>query len=276
MKIDGKILAAEVLKNLKKRVEKLKEKKIIPKLYIITLNQNPETSSYVKQKLLKAEEIGAKVSILKLDNNTKTAELLEIIKKLNKNKNVHGIIVQRPLPKKIDEEKIALGINPEKDVDGLNPRSKFSVPVTLAVIKIIDFISEDENILEFLKTKKITVIGKGVTAGKPIIKLLQKLKLNLNVIDSKTENKEKILKSSDIIISAVGKPRIISSKNIKKGVILIGVGIHMEKDNKLHGDYDENDIEKKASFYTPTPGGVGPLNVAMLLKNLIEASENSL
>lgn len=272
MKIDGKLIAQELLKDLSKRVKKLKNKKITPHLYIITFGKNPQTQSYLKQKLLKATQIGAKITIKKFSLNTPHEKIYKLIDELNSDKKVHGIIVQRPLIKNLSEEKISFSILPEKDVDGFNSHSKFSSPVALAVLKLIESAIDNQNILEFLKSKKIAVLGKGITAGLPINNLLKKYKIKFKTIDSKTKKKEKILKQSDIIVSAVGK-KIIKKDLIKKGVYLIGVGMHTV-DGKLKGDYNEEKIKNKASFYTPTPGGVGPLNVSMLMKNLIDAAEN--
>ncbi len=273
MKIDGKEIASNILKDLKIRVEKLKEKKITPHLYIITFGKNPQTESYLRQKLSKAEIIGAKITIKRFSLNTSASSIYKFIEELNKDKKIHGIIIQRPLIKSLDEEKTSLSINLPKDVDGFHPHSKFSVPVAIAVIKLIESTIENESILEFLKSKKIVVIGKGTTAGKPVINLLEKYKIKFKKVDSKTKDKNKIFKLTDIIISAVGK-NIINKENIKKGVVLIGIGMHTGSDGELKGDYNQEEIANKVSFYTPTPGGVGPVNVAMLMKNLVEATEN--
>lgn len=273
MKIDGKEIAADILKDLKSRVEKLKEKGITPHLYIILLSDDPSSASYVKQKLLRGEEIGVKITVDKENPQITTGSLIGKIVKLNTDSSVHGVIVQRPMPEHLDEKKIEEAIVSEKDVDGFNPDSKFGVPVALAVLEILKRIS-NQKLEEWLKSKNITVVGRGLTAGRPIINTLEKMGIKPQVISSGTTNREKILRNSDIIISAVGKPEIISDKDLKKGVILIGVGLHLEKDNKFHGDYDEEEIKDIASFYTPTPGGVGPVNVAMLMKNLVEAAEN--
>lgn len=274
MIINGREITSKILEDLKKRVEKLKEKNITPHLYIITLGKNSESTSYIKQKLLKAEIINAKTTVKKLSEKTTTGKLISLIENLNDDKKVSGIIVQRPMPKTIDEEKISLAINIEKDVDGFHPHSKFAVPVALAILKAIESIIEDQNIIDFLKSKKITVIGKGITAGKPIIKLFEKLKIKIKIVDSKSKERKKILKTSDIIISAVGKSDVITKDDLKKGVILIGVGLHMEKNGKFYGDYNQDEISSKASFYTPTPGGIGPLNVSMLMINLVKAAES--
>jgi methylenetetrahydrofolate dehydrogenase (NADP+)/methenyltetrahydrofolate cyclohydrolase len=272
MKIDGKQIAAEVFEDLARRVEKLKEKNVTPNLHIILLSNDISSESYVKQKLIKGELIGVKISVEKGDQNITTDELIKKIEQLNQDKNVHGIIVQRPMPVTLDEEKIKAAIIPSKDVDGFNPNSNFKVPVSLAVIKILQKI-HPENFEEWLKDQKISVLGKGITAGGPIIKTLQELRVNPMVITSKTENKNQILKESDIVISAVGKENIITSSELKKDCILIGVGMYKGEDNKFHGDFNEEEISSTVSYFSPTPGGVGPVNVSMLLSNLVNATE---
>lgn len=273
MKIDGKQLASEIFKDLNERVKKLKAREIIPNLYIILLSDDISSLSYVRQKQLRGGEIGVKITLDRENPEISTEKLSEKIEKLNKDENIHGIIAQRPMSPQIKEEKIAAAIVPEKDVDGFNPNSKFGVPVALAVLKLLET-AHPQNFNDWLKSQKTTVIGKGITAGKPIIKKLQKLGIEPLIVGSKTRNKKEILKNSDIIVSAVGKPNVFRSSEIKNGAILIGVGLHKETDGKFHGDYNEEEIKNIASFYTPTPGGVGPVNVAMLMKNLVEAAEN--
>lgn len=274
MKIDGKEISTQILENLKNRIGKLKEKKVIPHLYIITFGKNPQTESYLKQKILKADTIGAKITIKRFAQSISLTKVLSFVENLNKDKKVNGIIIQRPLPKNFEEEKISLAVVPAKDVDGFHPHSNFSTPVALAVLKMIESTIPHQEIHSFLKSKKIILIGKGITAGKPIIELFKKLKINTKLIDSKTKGKLKILKSADIIISSVGK-KIIQKSEIKKGVILIGVGMHVTA-GKLKGDFEEDEIKNKASYYSSTPGGVGPINVTMLMKNLVEAAEKQL
>lgn len=283
MIVDGKQIAQKILDDLKKRVGKLKEQNITPHLRIITLTIDEASQAYVSQKKLKGGEIGAKITVENLSPNTKNEELLAKIEKLNNDKNVHGIIVQRPLPQHIDEGLIVNSINPQKDVDGFHLKSKFSPPVGKAVLRILEEVyaltpeinvEKPRRFISWLKSKRIAVIGRGVTAGKPIIKTLAKIGVKPLIMASKTENREEILKNSDIVICAVGKPNIVKAKNLKNGVILIGTGMSRGEDEKFHGDYDENEIKDIASFYTPTPGGVGPINVAMLLSNLLKASEN--
>ena len=292
MRIDGKQIAQEILDELKERVVRLKKKGIISHLHIITLTTDAASNAYVSQKKLKGGEIGAKITVENLSPNTKTDELLSKIERLNNDKNVHGIVIQRPLPSQIEEKKVAEAINPKKDVDGFHPQSKFSPPIAQAVLKILEKIYTSTPVVDaqkplgfssWLKSKKIAVIGRGVTAGGPIIKTLKRqaktrsdLVTNLVTITSKTENKIEILKNSDIIICAVGKANIIKKSDIERGAILIGVGMYKGEDGKFHSDYEEDDIRDTASSYTPTPGGVGPVNVAELLSNLLKASENQL
>lgn len=274
MKIDGREIANHILKDLKNRVEKLKTRNIFPHLYIILLSDDASSESYIKQKMLRGQDIGVKITLDRENPEISTEKLLSKIEALNNDSFVHGIIVQRPMPKTLDEDKIANAIAPVKDVDGFNPNSKFGVPVALAVLKLLESIHPKKFNNDWLNKQKICIIGKGLTAGKPIINSLQKLGVQPLIIDSKTINRHEILSNADIIVSAVGKPDVFKNSEIKNGVILIGVGLHEEDDGKFHGDFNQEEIKDTASFYSPTPGGVGPVNVAMLLKNLIEAVEH--
>ena len=273
MIINGREISSQILEDLKIRVAKLKTKNVFPHLYIILLSSDVSSESYVKQKMLRAGEIGVKITLDRENPKISTKELLEKINNLNKDNLVHGIIVQRPLPQALTQEKISSAVLPEKDVDGFNPNFKFGVPVALAILKMLKTV-HPENFNDWLHQQKICVIGKGITAGKPIVNLFKKLNIKNKIVDSKTNNRKEILKNSDIIISAVGKPDVFKSSEIKKGVILIGVGLHKEADEKFHVDFNQEEIQNIVSFYSPTPGGAGPVNVAMLLKNLVEASEN--
>lgn len=274
MKIDGREISNQILESLKLRVEKLKTKNVTPCLYIILLSDDVSSKSYVNQKIIKAEELNIKITLDKESIHISTEKILQKISNLNKDSNVHGIIVQRPLPKILSEEKIKDAIIPSKDVDGFNSKSKFGVPVALAVLKLLEK-AHPQDFNNWLKQQKICVIGKGITAGQPIIHSLEKLGIKSQIIDSKTINRNDILKTSDIIISAVGKANVFADNQIKKDVILIGVGLHREEDGKFHGDFNEEKIQNTASFYSPTPGGVGPVNIAMLFKNLVIATEQA-
>lgn len=266
MKIDGKQIAEKIFEELKAKVKKLREKNIIPNLAIILVGNDPASKSYIRQKILTAEKIGIKTSLFQYPNSISTRSLLERLNDLNHLSNVHGIIVQQPLPPHINIEKITQAIDPKKDVDGFHLKSKFEPPIAAAILEILKETP--------LKSKKIVILGKGQTGGKLIIQALKKMQIEPTVIDSKTKNPETLTKNADIIISAVGKPQVIKSAMIKKGVVLISIGLHKGSDGRLHGDYNEEEIKDIASFYTPTPGGVGPVNVAMLMENLVDATEN--
>lgn len=274
MVIDGKKIAQVILQNLSEKVQKLKEKGTTPNLFIILAESGPASTAYVRQKELKATEIGAKTTVLRKSETISQDELIKLIDELNKDPNVHGIIAQRPLPAHIEHETIALAVDPKKDVDGLHPASNFPMPLAEAVLKILESIGETK---ERLSSKKVVVIGKGKTGGAPIIAMLRdKLGVSPLTIDSRTQNPSLITKEADVIISAVGKPNILNSQMIKKGSILISVGLHKGSDGKLHGDYEEEEIKNTAAYYTPTPGGVGPVNVAMLLQNLVTAAQKTI
>lgn len=271
MKINGKQIANTILQELKAKVKRLREKNIIPHLAIILIGNDPASKTYVKQKILTAEKIGIITSLFQYPSSISTKVLHARLNDLNHLRAVHGIIVQQPFPSSIDQEKIVNAITLQKDVDGFHPQSKFEMPIALAVLKIL---KEVQGSTPGVDAQKIVIIGKGETGGKPIINSFKKMRINPIVIDSKTENPENLTKNADIIISAVGKSNIVKPNMIKKDVVLISIGLHKGPDGKLHGDYEEEQIKNIASFYTPTPGGVGPVNVAMLLKNLIKSSEN--
>lgn len=263
------------------------------------MGDDPASESYVAQKKKKGEALGAVVDVLVFPKNVSQRELVVRIQELNRNPKVHGIIVQRPLPNHVEEQVIDEAVSPEKDVDGFLEESPFQEPITLAVdallkealkeiaamphhkdqisLNIADYAGIDDYIKNeykaWIQQKKVIVIGKGKTGGTPIINYFHSLNVIPEVIDSKTPNPSEITKQADIIITTVGKPNVLSKDAIKKGVILIAIGMHRGKDGKLHGDYEENDIEGIADVYTGVPGGVGPVNVAMLLSNLIEAAK---
>jgi len=274
MKIDGKAIAQSLLDSLKIRVQKLKEKNITPHMAIILVGDDPASAAYVRQKKLKGESIEAKVTIYNLESTISNEELLKLLEELNNDPLVHGVIVQRPLPPQINSEKISHDTNPQKDIDGFHPQSPYPMPLPLAVLELIKS-THGDGFDKWIQTRNIVVIGKGETGGGPVIELLREKGIEPTVIDSKTTDPNAATKKADIIISTVGKKKVLHPEHLKKDVILIGVGMHKEIDDKLHADYEEEEIEKVASFYTPVPGGVGPVNVAMLLVNLLESAEST-
>lgn len=280
MKINGRQIADKILVGLRKRVKKLKEKGTTPHLGIILIGNDPASIAYVKQKVITAEKIGIKTSLFQYSDSISTKDLLSHLFDLNHLKTVHGIIVQRPLPSHIDTDVISKAIDPKKDIDAFHPKSNFEPPIFMAVLEILNSIFlrsiliQGCSFINWLKSKKVVVIGKGETGGKPIINMFRKMNIQPEIIDSKTENPKQFIKNADIIISAVGKPNVVKPETIKKNSILISIGLSKGKGGKLHGDYEEKEIKNIASFYTPTPGGVGPVNVAKLLENLIVAAED--
>jgi methylenetetrahydrofolate dehydrogenase (NADP+)/methenyltetrahydrofolate cyclohydrolase len=280
MVLDGKQIASEILEELKIRVEELKEKNTTPTLAVILMGDNASSIAYIRQKELKAKEIGAEIQIHKFDTNVSEEEVETLVKKLDADKNIHGIILQRPAPKQININKLVEFISPQKEVDGFGIDSPYDIPVAKAVLtllqKAFSNLNIEGNFIDWLKTKKIVILGKGETAGMPIINMLIKLGIEPKIIDSKTQEREELIRKADILISAIGKINIIDTNLLKKNVILIGVGIAVNDEGKTRGDFDQEKVTEIASFYSPTPGGVGPVNVASLMQNLVEATENQL
>lgn len=267
MRIDGKAIAEGIFQNLTQRVEKLKQKNVTPKLVIILVGDDPASTSYVRQKELKAKLVGVETTTEHLSSNISQSELLKTIQQYNNDSNVHGIIVQRPLPSQINIVEVDSAVDPQKDVDGFRSDSPFLPPLGIAVYRILQDLPD-------FKSKKIVIMGKGKTGGSPVMQVLDRREIPYALIDSKTSSPQELTKQADIIISAVGKHNVIKKEMIKQNAILIGVGMHRGEDGKLYGDYEEEDIKDTVSLYTPIPGGVGPVNVAMLLQNVVTAAES--
>lgn len=281
MKINGREIADSILETLKLRVEKLQTQGIFPQLAVVRVGNDPAVTSYINQKQQRSEKIGIQVTVHPYPDSVSEETLLETILSLNQDKRTHGIILQLPIPEHIDKEKLLLAIDPKKDVDGFHPLSTFPIPLAEAVLEIfryIHFLKDPEGdvpLSVWLGIQNMVILGKGKTGGQPITSLLQNIHLHPTVIDSKTKNPDQIIKHADILICAVGKPHLITKAQIKKDAILIGIGMNKSADGKFYGDYDEDDIKDIAGFYTPIPGGVGPVNVAKLLENVVIAAEKS-
>ncbi len=279
MKIDGKAIADKILQNLARQVTALKNKGVTPTLAVILVGDDPASLSYIKQKQKAADAIGAKVILDQQAASISSQVLKERIEKYNDDPSIHGIIIQRPLPKESPIDRDILNeISPKKDVDGFIPSSPYDVPVAKAVLTILRevFALEKKNVKaqtfeDWLKSQCVAVIGRGETAGKPIADALGEHGCTLSVVHSQTAHPEQVIKTLNIVVSCVGKERVVTKDMIVPGTILISVGIWRGTDGKLHGDYKEEEIKDIASYYTPTPGGVGPVNVACLMQNLVKA-----
>lgn len=269
--INGKEIAENILNNIKKEVENFDVK---PTLAVIIVGCNPASKVYVKNKIKKSEFLGFNSILKELPEDIQKEELLDVIKNLNNDKNVNGILLQLPLPKGLDEKDFLDEISPIKDVDGFTTYNsgklfKGEKPYSIActpkgIIKLL----ETKNIN--LEGKVAVVVGRSNIVGKPVANLL--LQKNATVIQahSKTKNLPEILKLADIIISATGKEEFIKGDMVKEGAIIIDVGITRNKNGKLTGDVDFESVYNKVSYITPVPGGVGPMTIATLMENTLE------
>lgn len=271
MIIYGNEIADTVYTKLIPQIKLLKKRRIVPGLTIILVGNNPESISYVNVKKRAGERIGIKVVIVHLNKNASLKEIGDKIDFYNKDTNTHGLIIQFPAGN-LDNRLVADLVVAEKDVDGFNQNSKFSSPISEAAIAVLKHIHsvyiKRGDFKPWIISQNITVAGIGFTGGEPVYKGIIKLNPQTQIIDTKTVNPYSIIKNSDILISCTGKERFINEKNCKKGAILLGIGIHREK-GIVKGDYNTLDIENIAAFYTPTPKGIGPVNVACLLKNVV-------
>jgi len=277
MIIDGKLLAQSLLSGLSEHVATLKIKGHTPTLAVILVGDDPASLAYIRQKQKAAEQIGARVVFSHQPATINRDVLRTLIETYNADSTVDGLIVQRPVPDLLgDVSDILNTISKNKDVDGFLPDSPFDVPISLAVGEILQNAytltgASEKNYEEWLRHQRITVIGRGETAGAPILRYLEKQDCTTSVIHTASVHPETIMKQSDIIISCVGAAGIVPASVVKPGAILISVGLWRDAEGKLRGDYDEHEIAGVALCYTPTPGGVGPVNVSCLMQNLIKA-----
>lgn len=269
MKISGTILAENYREKIIKEIRFLKEHNVIPHLAIVKTLHIPQVDNYIRQKVKAGDLIGVRVTVHDLTNsNISKEEIYKLIKELNNNEMVHGIILQKPSRDDIDENAEKL-ISIKKDVDAFLPNSPYSPPVFKAVEYILQQIYGQQ-----WRNEKIVIVGKGKTGGGSIISGLKKVNIqNYEIIDTQTEEKkrEDLIKNAEIVISAVGIHTPINTNWLHKPQILIDVGVHFI-DDKIKGDFDEDEIRDKVSYYTTTPGGVGPLTVAGLLENVVESA----
>ena len=274
--IDGKKISQEIKDELKEKVMCLKENGKNATLAVIQVGNDPASSVYVNNKKKACAYIGIESLSYELPEETTEQELLDLVERLNEDDAVHGILVQLPVPKHIDSDKIIQTISPKKDVDGFHPQN-----VGNLVIGEKGFVScTPAGIIQLLKRSNIeiagkncVVIGRSNIVGKPMALLMLRENATVTIAHSKTQNLKELCKTADILIVAIGKPQFITSEYIKDGAVIIDVGIHRDENNKLCGDVKYDEVEPLASAITPVPGGVGPMTIAMLMNNCVEAME---
>ncbi len=263
MKVSGKVVAEAILKKLEKEIQK---NNLHPTLAIILANNNPASRIYVDNKIKTAKRIGIEAKLFEFSKD-ENDQCLKAIKRLDADSSIHGIIVQYPVYDSWNFEELEKNIDPQKDVDGFLKNSPYNGATALAVwemltaFALIEGFSKTE---EFLKGKKIVVIGKGKAAGGPTVKLLENKGFTPEVIVRETENPTKIIKSGNVVISATGVKNIVNKNNLKKGSYIVGVGF---------GDLNEEEVSKIAKLYNPNIGGIGPLTIVSLLKNVVQSAQ---
>lgn len=275
--IDGKKISAKIKDELREEVSKLKEQGITGALAVIQVGDDPASSVYVRNKKRACEYIGIDSLSYELPENTSQEELLKLIGELNGKDEVKGILVQLPLPGSIDEDAVIRAIDPTKDVDGFHP-----VNVGALLIGQKGYVScTPAGIIQLLKRsgipmegKHCVVVGRSNIVGKPMSVLMLRENATVTITHSKTRNLPEVCRSADILIVAIGKREFIDASYIKKGAVVIDVGIHRDADNKLAGDVKFDEAEPLCEAITPVPGGVGPMTIAMLMYNCVEAMKN--
>lgn len=274
----GSEIAKKIKAKLAAKMQALKQEgKRLPKLCVVLVGNHPASLSYVTGKEKACREIGMENDLIRLPQDISEKALLDFIQKLNVDDAVDGILVQLPLPTHIDEHKVLFAIDPAKDVDGFHPISlgklmlqedTFISCTPKGIMRILEEIGYDD-----LSGKKAVVVGRSNIVGKPVAQLLMNKHATVTVCHSRTKNVEEIAAQADILIAAIGKPRYIHASWVKEGAVVIDVGINRDENNKLCGDVDFEAVKEKAAYITPVPKGVGPMTIAMLLENTLEAYE---
>lgn len=274
--IDGKEVAKKIRQDLKKECDELKEQGIEPKLAVIMVGNNPASKVYVKNKSKACEEVGIKYEEYFLDENIKQEELIALIKELNNDVKTNGILLQSPLPKHLNMNQAFKAIIYKKDVDGFTPSSvgklligedTFVSCTPQGVMELLEHYNID------LEGKNVVILGRSNIVGKPLTQCCLQKNATVTVCHSKTINIEEYIKKADVIMSAIGQPEFLKAKMVKDGVIIIDIGINRNENGKIVGDVDFEQVQEKASYITPVPGGVGPMTIAMLLKNVLKATQ---
>ena len=273
--IDGKLISKEIRKNIKKDIDALKVKNIIPGLGIILVGNDPASEIYVRNKIKACDELGINTLLYRFKEDNNEREVIELIKNLNCDDQIHGILVQSPLPSSFDEDKIISYVEKEKDVDGfgtfnlgalLSNQEKIVAATPLGILKMLEYENID------IEGKHVVVVGASLIVGRPMATLLLNRGATVTIAHSKTKNLKEITKQADILIVAIGQAKFITDEYVKDGVVVIDVGTN-RVDGKLYGDVDFDKVSKKASYITPVPGGVGPMTITMLISNVVEQAK---
>lgn len=273
--IDGKKISLEIKEKLK---QEIKELKIIPSLAIIYIGDNPASEIYVRNKIKVGQELGIAVKLFRFSGEENQDVIINKIKELNEDNSIHGIIIQSPVPEKIDEAYINSFIDVHKDVDGFgnynlgalaSNNENFIAATPYGIIKML----EHENIN--LRGANVVIVGRSKIVGRPLALALLNRDATVTITHSKTKNLADITKLADILIVAIGKPEFITSDYVKDNAVVIDVGIS-RVDGKIKGDVDFSSVKEKVSYITPVPGGVGPMTIAMLLSNVVESAKKVL
>ncbi|MVI57697.1 bifunctional methylenetetrahydrofolate dehydrogenase/methenyltetrahydrofolate cyclohydrolase FolD [Staphylococcus aureus] len=274
--LDGKQIAKDYRQGLQNQVEALKEKGFTPKLSVILVGNDGASQSYVRSKKKAAEKVGMISEIVHLEETATEEEVLNELNRLNNDDSVSGILVQVPLPKQVSEQKILEAINPDKDVDGFHPINigklyideQTFVPCTpLGIMEILKHADID------LEGKNAVVIGRSHIVGQPVSKLLLQKNASVTILHSRSKDMASYLKDADVIVSAVGKPGLVTKDVVKEGAVIIDVGNTPDENGKLKGDVDYDAVKEIAGAITPVPGGVGPLTITMVLNNTLLAEK---
>lgn len=269
--IDGKKISTEVKEELKQKVA---AEGLEVTLAVIQVGNDPASTVYVGNKKKACEYIGIRSLAYELPEETTEEELLNLVRDLNAREDVHGILVQLPLPAHINEDKVIQTISPLKDVDGFHPQSVGALSigqkgfVSCTPAGVIELLKRSDVEIE---GKECVIVGRSNIVGKPMALLMLRENATVTICHSRTKNLKAVTKRADILIVAIGKPKFIDDSYVKDGAVVIDVGIHRDENNKLCGDVDFASVEPKASAITPVPGGVGPMTIAMLMNNCVEA-----
>lgn len=276
--INGKEISAKVRGDIAREVEVLKSKGITPGLAVVIVGEDPASKVYVRNKHRACEDTGIYSEVHELPESTTEAELLALVDKLNEDKNIHGILVQLPLPKHLNDKAVIERIDPKKDVDAFS-----EINVGKIMLGEYDFLPcTPAGVMELLKESRVdpsgkecVIVGRSNIVGKPQAMLMLHANATVTICHSRTHDLAEVTRRADILVAALGKPNFITGDMVKEGAVVIDVGINRLPDGKLTGDVDFASVEPKASYITPVPGGVGPMTITMLLKNTLKAAEIS-